>query len=247
MSRVSPSTCELLTYLLSALTSRQLHSQRPPLSDVPAVYFVSPTLANIRRIAEDLNPPLYSSYHLSFTSALPRSLLEELASLILAKDPSGATGQLINSVHDQFLDFLVPSPNLFSLLPRRVPSEANGTVAKRNGGPEKEVDGKPSYEVLNDPKAGEVEIEEEVERIAKGLFSVIVTMGIVPIIRSPRGNAAEMVARKLDAKLRDHISSTSSQRGGASFGADSLQRPREFRYHSLVRELADSSPCHLGS
>ena len=30
----------------------QLHSSRPPLPDVPAVYFVSPTLANIRRIAE---------------------------------------------------------------------------------------------------------------------------------------------------------------------------------------------------
>lgn len=30
----------------------QLHSNRPPLADVPAVYFVSPTIANIRRIAE---------------------------------------------------------------------------------------------------------------------------------------------------------------------------------------------------
>ncbi|TXT09076.1 hypothetical protein VHUM_02550 [Vanrija humicola] len=205
----------------------QLHSQRPPLSDVPAVYFVSPTLANIRRIAEDLNPPLYSSYHLSFTSTLPRPLLEELASLILANDPTGQTGQLISSVQDQFLDFVVPSPNLFSLLPRReVKNEANGSGGKKsNKGPEKEVDGKPSYVVLNDPKVTEVEIEEEVERIAKGLFSVIVTMGTIPIIRSPRGNAAEMVARKLDSKLRDHISSSSSQRGGNSFGADSLQRP----------------------
>lgn len=184
--------------------------------------------------SQDLNPPLYSQYHLSFTSALPRSLLEELASLILANDPTGASGQLIKSVHDQFLDFLVPSPSLFSLLPSRVPAEANGSVAKKSGAPEKEVDGKPSYVVLNDPKAGEVEIEEEVERIAKGLCSVIVTMGIVPIIRSPRGNAAEMVARKLDAKLRDHISSTSSQRGGASFGADSLQRPREYRMPTLA-------------
>jgi len=42
---------------------------------------------------------------------------------------------------------------------------------------DKEVDGKPSYVVLNDPRAGEVEIEEEVERVAKGLFSVVVTMG----------------------------------------------------------------------
>lgn len=30
----------------------QLHSNRPPLTDVPAVYLVSPTLANIKRIAE---------------------------------------------------------------------------------------------------------------------------------------------------------------------------------------------------
>jgi hypothetical protein len=52
----------------------------------------------------------------------------------------------------------------------------------------------------------------------------------MPIIRSPRGNAAEMVARKLDSKLRDHIASTSSQRGGrdGGYGVDglsSLQRP----------------------
>ncbi|WWC91119.1 uncharacterized protein L201_006060 [Kwoniella dendrophila CBS 6074] len=217
----------------------QLHSARPPLADVPAVYFVSPTLANIKRIAEDLNPPLYSSYHLSFTSSLPRSLLEELASLILANDPSGSTGQLISSVHDQFLDFLVPSPNLFSLLPRReIKQEQNGnnTATNKKGGSniqkEKEVEGRPSYVVLNDPRAGELEIDEEVERVSKGLFSVITTMNFIPIIRCPRGNAAEMVARKLDARLRDHIASNASQRGGAgrdgAYGVDglnSLQRP----------------------
>lgn len=127
-----------------------------------------------------MNPPLYASYHLSFTSALPRSLLEELASLILADDPTGASGQLITSVHDQFLDFLVPSPNLFSLLPRReIKQEANGAASGRRGNQpkEKEVEGRPSYVVLNDPRASELDIEEEVERIAKGLFSVAVTMG----------------------------------------------------------------------
>ena len=181
---------------------------------------------------QDLNPPLYSSYHLSFTSALPRSLLEELASLILANDPSGSTGQLITSVHDQYLDFLVPSSNLFSLLPRReLQPETNGAAGKKGQQKPKEVEGRPNYVVLNDPKAGEVEIEAEVDRVAKGLFSVIVTMGFIPIIRCPRGNAAEMVARQLDKKLRDHIASTHSQRGGRdAFGADSLstlQRPRE--------------------
>lgn len=139
-------------------------------------------LLNIRGkalIKQDLNPPLYSSYHLSFTSSLPRSLLEELASLILANDPSGASGQLISSVHDQFLDFLVPSPNLFSLLPRReTQPDANGVHGKKGSKPkEKEVEGRASYVVLNDPKANELDIEEEIDRVARGLFSVIVTMG----------------------------------------------------------------------
>ena len=110
---------------------------------------------------------------------MPRSLLEELASLILSNDPTGGTGQLIQSVHDQFLDFVVPSANLFSLLPRReFKQEANGVSGKRGARPkDKEVDGKPSYSVLNDPRATEVDIEEETERVAKGLFSVVVTMG----------------------------------------------------------------------
>lgn len=97
----------------------------------------------------------------------------------MANDPSGATGQLVSSVHDQFLDFLVPSSNLFSLLPRReIKVEANGAVGKKASKPkEKEVEGRPSYVVLNGPGANELEIEEEIDRVARGLFSVIVTMG----------------------------------------------------------------------
>lgn len=33
------------------------------------------------------------------------------------------------------------------------------------------------------------------DRIVDSLFSVFVTLGNVPIIRSPKGNAAEMVAK----------------------------------------------------
>ena len=60
----------------------QLHSSRTPLPDVPAVYFVSPTLANIRRIAEDMEKGLYDSFHLNFVEPLPRALLEELAAAV---------------------------------------------------------------------------------------------------------------------------------------------------------------------
>lgn len=66
---------------------RQLHSARPPLPDVPAVYFVTPSLDNIKRIAEDIQKSLYESFHLNFVEPLSRALLEELAALI-ARDGS---------------------------------------------------------------------------------------------------------------------------------------------------------------
>jgi hypothetical protein len=44
-----------------------------------------------------------------------------------------------------------------------------------------------------------------VDKIVSGLFSVVVTMGVIPIIRCPKAAAAEMIAAKLDRKLRDHI------------------------------------------
>jgi hypothetical protein len=36
---------------------RQLHSNRPALPDVPAIYFISPTQQNIRRVAEVSSSP----------------------------------------------------------------------------------------------------------------------------------------------------------------------------------------------
>lgn len=72
----------------------QLHTLRPPLPDVPAVYFVAPTLANIKRIAQDIQKSLYESFHLNFVEPLPRALLEELAAQV-AQD---GTSELIEQV-----------------------------------------------------------------------------------------------------------------------------------------------------
>ena len=167
--------------------SSQLHSNRPPLPDVPAVYFVSPTLPNIRRIAEDLEKNLYERFHLSFVEPLPRSLLEELAASV-AKD---GTGDLIEQasaltqvrtnikkqvkVLDQYLSFLSPSPSLFSLLPPTNSSSSAGLSAAANGAAPPAYHS--SYALLNSPATSEQQIEQELERIANGLFSVVATMG----------------------------------------------------------------------
>ncbi|KAF9024123.1 Sec1-like protein [Hymenopellis radicata] len=194
---------------------------RPPLPDVPAVYFVSPTLANVRRIAEDLEKSLYESFHLNFVEPLPRSLLEELAASV-ARDGSG---ELVEQVMDQYLSFIAPSPSLFSLLPPP-------PIASTSANPPTPTIPQSTYAILNSPSSTEQQIEAEIERVASGLFSAIATLGHVPFIRSPRGNAAEMVAKKLEGKIRDAIITASRSHGSSTnlfaqdtTGLSNLQRP----------------------
>ena len=47
-------------------------TRRQPIPDVPAVFFVTPTDASIKRIAGDISDGLYDSVYLNFSSALSR-------------------------------------------------------------------------------------------------------------------------------------------------------------------------------
>ena len=62
---------------------RQLHSDRDPIPDVPAVYFCLPTEENLGRIGQDLQSNLYDAYHLNFISPISRQRLEDLAAAAL--------------------------------------------------------------------------------------------------------------------------------------------------------------------
>ena len=74
----------------------------------------------------------------------------------------------------------------------------------------------------------------------------LVIAGTVPIIRSPRGNAAEMVAEKLDKKLRENLRDTrnslflmdAASQGGGHF---SFQRPLLI---VLDRNVDMATPLH---
>lgn len=169
-------------------------------------------------MGQDMSKGLYESTYVNLTSPMPRHLLEEFAQLIAAKGLS----HLIEQLYDQFLDFVVLEPSLFCLTPCSVSSQSiSNPTPPGTSSPTP----KPTYEVLHDPASKEDDIEAVVNRVASGLFSVLATLGQLPIIRCPRGAAAEMVARKLDSRLRDHLAS----RGGNLFQSnnptDSFQRP----------------------
>ncbi|KAJ3035694.1 Vesicle trafficking between the ER and Golgi, partial [Rhizophlyctis rosea] len=202
-----------------------LSSDRQPIPDVPAIYFIQPTADNIRRISEDFTKQLYESYYINFSSTVPRQLLEDLAAATIQ---TGAATQ-IAQVYDQYLNFVCLEPNLFSL---------------------QLTD---SYRTLNDASASDSSIEALTDRIVSSLFSVIITMGVVPYIRAPRGNAAAQVATKLNSRIRDHVINSKSDFMGD--GGLSLTRPvlvlldrnmdlttmlnHTWTYSTLVHDLLD--------
>ncbi|KAJ5594028.1 uncharacterized protein N7459_000236 [Penicillium hispanicum] len=155
-----------------------INSQRYPIPDVPVVYLVEPTASNIQAITRDLSHGLYSPAYVNFLSSVPRPLLEDFASQIATSGASESVAQ----VFDQYLNFIVAEPDLFSL----------GL-------------GNDAYYKINSPKTSDEDLDTIVNQVVSGLFSVSVTMGSIPIIRCPKGGAAELIATKLDRKLRDHI------------------------------------------
>ncbi|EFW99368.1 golgi transport protein [Grosmannia clavigera kw1407] len=159
-----------------------LASTRHQIEDVPVVYLVEPTAQNLKSITSDLEKGLYSPAYINFLSSIPRPLLEEFA----AETVANGTQENIAQLYDQYLNFICADRDLFSL------------------GMQKDH----TYWALNSAQTNDDELDHVVNKIVSGLFSVVVTMGVIPIIRCPKGMAAEMIATKLDRKLRDHLLSS---------------------------------------
>jgi hypothetical protein len=135
-----------------------LGAERDPIPDVPAIYFVRPTKENLALIAQDCAKGLYGRAHLNFCTKLDRPLMEDFAKLVVQ---SGSL-ERIASVHDQYLDFICMERNLFSL---------------------HKTD---SYATYNAPAMNEVQMDAAMTDVAYGLFSVIASLGQIPILRCPR-------------------------------------------------------------
>ena len=129
---------------------RNINAQRHPIPDVPVLYLLEPTAANLNLISLDLSKNLYADAYINFLSSIPRPLMEDFASQIA----ESGTAENVTQMYDQYLNFIVSEPDLFSL-----------------------AMGKEIYWALNNPKATDEEIDVIVDKAVSGLFSVVVTMG----------------------------------------------------------------------
>jgi hypothetical protein len=132
--------------------ARHIGTTRHPIPDVPVLYLVEPSPANLQAITNDLSRGLYSPAYINFLSSIPRPLLEDFASQTAA----AGTSESIAQVFDQYLNFIVGEPDLFSL-----------GMRKEN-----------TYWALNSARTKDEELDHVIDRIVSGLFSVVVTMGL---------------------------------------------------------------------
>lgn len=75
---------------------RQLHSDRDPIPEVPAIYFCAPTEENLGRICQDFQKTIYDIYHLNFISPISRQKLEDLAAAALQSNCVSSIHKVIN-------------------------------------------------------------------------------------------------------------------------------------------------------
>ena len=129
---------------------RNINTTRHSIPDVPVVYLVEPTPDNLRLITSDLSRNLYSPAYVNFLSSVPRQLLEEFADQTV----SSGTSEHIAQVFDQYLNFIVSEPDLFSL------GMGNDT-----------------YWAMNSAETTDEQLDTQVDQIVSGLFSVVVTTG----------------------------------------------------------------------
>jgi sec1 family domain-containing protein 1 len=128
-------------------------AQRHPIPDCPAIYLIEPTSNNLKAITNDLKQELYTPAYVNFLSSVPRPLLEEFAS----EAAMTGTSEHIAQVFDQYLNFVVAEPDLFSL-----------NMQKEH-----------TYHALNSPKTTEEQLNHLIDKIISGLFSVVATMGML--------------------------------------------------------------------
>ena len=154
---------------------------------------------------QDLGNNLYGGYHYNFISPVSRPQLEDIATAAL----QAGCEQNVQRLFDQYTNFICLEEDMFCL--------------KHQNSPEPSV----SYYSLNRGSVTDSEMDLMMSTITDCLFALFVTLGTVPIIRCPAGNAAEYVATKLDKKLRDNLRDARNSlfSDGTATGRYSFHRP----------------------
>lgn len=160
-----------------------LDSTRHPISDVSAIYFLEPTINNIKQIAIDFERHMYGQYYFHFCSYLSRDLLEELAQYAVKTAQTDKVIQLT----DQYMDFTCLESNLFTLNQHH------------------------TFSQINNPSTTSDSMSHLMNQISTSLISVLSALDTFPLIRYEKATSCDALAGLLEQKLKDHYGLVTKQ------------------------------------
>ncbi|XP_054709105.1 sec1 family domain-containing protein 1-like [Uloborus diversus] len=146
-----------------------------------------------------------------------------LVGATIQHDLEKLSNEIRSKVFDQYLNFITLEDDMYILR-----HQDCGSI---------------NYFAFNRGDVKDSEMEKIIDNVVDSLFSVFVTLGVVPIIRSPRGNAAEVVAEKLDKKIRENLRDTRN----SLFTTDGMPTSFTFQRPLLVvldRNQDMATPLH---
>jgi vacuolar protein sorting-associated protein 45 len=139
-----------------------------------AVSFLRPTSANFLFLTRELKFPRFSTYHLFFTNIVQHTRLEQIAGC--------DEMELVQEVHELFLDYFAINADLFSLnIPATVSLTSESSMWT-------------SYE------------DSILTRIVDGIFAAAVSSGMYPFIRYPQPSSLCLrIGQLLQAKIDEEF------------------------------------------
>lgn len=171
-----------------------IDNPRGAVPDAPALYLIGSTPHNVAWLTKDLSKS--SPLYNRTSVAFLTSVSPSLLSALAAQVPIPSPITSVCDLHSRFISL---EQNLF-------------TLNMKNS-------------FLEMTRAGQDEQSNHsfMEQVVDGLFSVLITLGVIPIIRTQLGGPAEAIGASLDRKLRDNLDIF--QRASVSSRALAFRRP----------------------
>ena len=154
-----------------------IDSKRDHVPNVPALYFVHPSICNLDIIANDMSNGLYDKFYINFSTQLQRKQLEYLGNSTINNN----SYHRISKVFDQYANFVSLTSNLFC------------------------CNIQDCYKKLHSNDSDENSLLSLLSEISESLFCTIVTLQKIPLIRAQKGGAAEQIGKLLANKLSKHL------------------------------------------
>jgi hypothetical protein len=142
-----------------------IKEKKERINDVMAIYIVNPTDENLKIIKNDIEKSTYDNFFINFVEKSNENKLQNFFSDLIQTDKFNRIYKIM--VHP--LGYNLFHPRVFSL---NIPN---------------------AYSILNSPNIKDEEINNYFERIGNGLFNMLFTNRIIPIIKYRTGFADSIV------------------------------------------------------